>query len=57
VHEALGVAGDRVARRGVQLRPGIARGDVDRGVLPERALGALQTADVEAVDADDLAGL
>ena len=55
MHEAPGVAGDRVARRGVQLGPGIAGGDVDRGVLPEGALRALQTADVEAVDADDLA--
>jgi len=39
-----------------QLRPAEGRGDVDRGELPDLALGAPQAADVEAVDPDQLAG-
>jgi len=39
-----------------ELRPGKAGSDVDCGQLPDRALGASETADVEAVDPDQLAG-
>jgi hypothetical protein len=41
---------------GVQLRPGVAGGDVDRGVLPDRALRPRQATDEKAVDADLLSG-
>jgi hypothetical protein len=40
-----------VAIGAIKLRPGIAGGDVDGGVLPDRTLRAGQAADEEAVDA------
>ena len=39
-----------------QLGPGVGGVAVDRGELPDRALGATEAADVEAVDPDQLAG-
>src|SRR5215204_3921454 len=39
-----------------QVGPGVAGGDVDRAQLPDRPVGAVQAADEEAVDADQLAG-
>lgn len=39
-----------------QVGPRERRGDVDRGELPDRALGPSQAPDVEAVDPDQLAG-
>ena len=44
-----------VLRADDELGPRKRRGDVDRCELPDRAVGALQPADVEAVDADQLA--
>jgi hypothetical protein len=37
-----------------ELRPCIGGGDVDRCELPDRALSALESSDVEAVDPDEL---
>jgi hypothetical protein len=55
--EAAGLQGGGVALLADhELGPGERRCDVDRGQLPDRALGALQPPDVEAVDADQLAG-
>src|SRR5664280_3452404 len=39
-----------------KLGPGVGGGNVDRGELPDRALGASESADVEAVDPHQLAG-
>src|SRR5207244_11690837 len=39
-----------------EVGPGVAGGDVDRGQLTDRAAGAVQPADEEAVDADQFAG-
>jgi len=39
----------------MQLGPDEARGEVDRGVLPDPPSRARQPADVEAVEADELA--
>ena len=53
-----GLLGGRVAALGDdKLRPNERGADVDRGELPDRSLGALQPADVEAVDPDQLAGV
>src|SRR5207344_662048 len=49
--------GARIALLGDhQLRPAEGGGDVDRGELPDLALGAPQATDVEAVDPDQLTG-
>ena len=37
-----------------EFPPGVGGGDGNRGELPDRALGALQSSDVEAVDPDQL---
>jgi len=52
VQQRCAVTPARVALGGVQLRPRVAGGDVDGGVLPDRALGALKPADEKAVDTD-----
>ncbi len=39
-----------------ELGPGERGADVDRGQLPDRTLGPAQASDVEAVEADELAG-
>src|SRR5215213_10750643 len=57
VQEFAGVARARVALAGVQLGPAEGRGDVDRGVLPDAALGARQAPDEKAVELDLLARL
>src|SRR4029450_6990083 len=41
----------------MQAGPGIGRGDVDGGVLPDRALGSTEAADAEAVQLDQLTGM
>src|SRR4030095_14208127 len=41
----------------MQLRPDERGSDVDRGVLPDGALRARQTADVEAIHPDQCAGM
>jgi hypothetical protein len=48
--------GRRVSRGDVQLRPQGGGGDVERGVLPDRAPGAAQAPDVEAVELDEVPG-
>src|SRR3954452_13869145 len=57
VQQLAGVARARVAFGAVQLSPAERRGDVDGRVLPDRALGPAQAADVEAVELDLLARL
>ena len=57
VQQLAGVSRTRVALRGMQLGPAEGRGDVNRGVLPDGALGARQAPDVEAVELDLLARL
>src|SRR4029453_5410294 len=46
----------RVARRGIQRRPGEARGDVDRRVLPDGPFRSGEAAHGEAVEPDQLTG-
>src|SRR5215211_2291464 len=55
--ELAGEARARILGGGVQLGPGEARGHVRRGVLPDRALGPREPAEVEAVELDLLTGL
>ncbi len=54
--QAAGVPRAGVERRRVQLGPGVARREVDGGVLPDPALRAAQASHVEAVEAHELTG-
>jgi hypothetical protein len=55
--ELAGLLGDGVrVLADHELRPGVGGSDVDRCELPDRALGALQAPDVEAIDPDQLTG-
>jgi hypothetical protein len=56
VDDGGGVFGQGIPRACVELGPGVAGGNVDRVVLPDGPLGAQRPSDLEAVEADDLAG-
>lgn len=55
--EGAGEAGVGVAGRVVEVRPGVATGYIDGGVLPDASLRAAQPSDVETVELDQVAGL
>src|SRR4029453_19405070 len=55
--ELAGPLGCGVAAGHMQAGPGIGRGDVDGGVLPDRALGSTEAADAEAVQLAQLTGM